>query len=495
MMSSNRLRVVVKSKFIEKTLSVCPICLKRIDADIARRGYEYFMDKRCNEHGYFFTVIWRGVTPAFEAWGNYKAPTDELLPDCPVGCGLCPGHRQKTCCALVEVTRRCNLRCPICFADSGTETQEPTIGELSKIFKSLADNGNTFVQLSGGEPTVREDLPEIVAAARSAGCDTVQLNTNGIRLGADSAFTRALREAGLSFAFMQFDGLDDDIYRKLRGKPLLDAKLSAIRVCGENMIGVTLVPTIVPGVNDHCIGDIVTFGLKNSPEVRGVHFQPVSYFGRYPSGLSNSDRITLPEILCAIESQTERKFLVTDFSPSSCDHPRCGFHGDFVVLPKMNIMKIRNAGKKQGDTSADSCCDPEVRGESPTASAKSADSCCDDSHLKNRNYIARRWKRTDDSTGRLATTDVVNAPTNADAAAEISKDSVEDTSDDDYGDMDTFLRRIKSHGFTISAMAFQDAYNLDITRLRRCSLHVADSTRIVPFCARYLTAVRGGDTD
>ena len=471
-----RLKVTVRhnqqaliEKLIERTASVCPVCLARIDAEIVLRGDDYFMDIRCDKHGRFSTVVWRGETPAFESWGKYQAPEDKYSPDCPNECGLCPGHLQKTCCALVEVTRRCNLRCPICFADGGASAavHDLEVSELSEVFKSLADCGNTFVQLSGGEPTVRDDLPEIISAARRAGCETIQLNSNGVRLGADPSYTKALKEAGLSFVFMQFDGTNDEIYSRLRAEALFDAKCAAIKVCSDNLLGVTLVPTIVPGVNDSDIGNIIDLGLRCSPAVRGVHFQPVSYFGRYPKPPSNHDRITLPEILHAIEDQTKKKFTVSDFTPSSCDHPRCGFHGDFVVLPKMNILKIR---KQQSSIGADdSCCDSEKSG-AKSASEKgraSPDSCCDNAHLKNRSFIARRWTRSE-------------------------AESVEHPQSSDYTDMDAFLNRVKSHGFTISAMAFQDAYNLDITRLRRCSLHVASNGALTPFCANYLTAASWG---
>lgn len=430
------------SEIVRRTSSVCPICLKRLPADIVKTGNDYFIKKTCPEHGPVEAVIWRGENPAFETWGDYTPPGDINVPDCPNSCGLCAHHLQKTCCVLVEVTSRCNLNCPVCFADSGASSDEPTVGALYSTFKKLAENGRTFVQLSGGEPTVRDDLPEIVAAARKAGCENIQLNSNGLRLGADPTYTTALCDAGLSFVFLQFDGTADTIYAKLRGRPLFAQKTAAIDVCADNRLGVTLVPTVVPGINDHNIGAIINFGLAHSPAVRGIHFQPISYFGRYPKAPENKDRITLPEILTAIEMQTDGKVKITDFAPSRCDHPRCGFHGDFVVLPNSTLLRLTSNSKKS------SCCD-------------------DNAHLKNRNFVSRRWKRSADN--------------------EIYK------ADDDYRDMGTFLKRVKSHGFTISAMAFQDAYTLDIERLQLCSLHVINrhdahkSDGIIPFCANYIT--------
>ncbi len=422
---------------VRKTLSVCPVCLKQLPAEIVRTGSDCFLEKKCPEHGHFSAVVWRGNTPSFEEWSGLPPLSGPPSPDCPHACGLCAHHLRQTCCILLEVTDRCNLNCPVCYAESGGKKDgDPTVSALHEQFKKFVRDGNTFVHLSGGEPTVRDDLPEIVAAAKEAGCENIQLNTNGLRLGEERAFTKALADAGLSFVFLQFDGTEDAIYEKIRGKALLEKKKAAIAACSENLLGVTLVPTVIPGVNDHDIGGIIRFGLEGSPDIRGVHFQPVSYFGRYPKPPDDSDRITLPEVLRAIEAQTEGLVEVADFAPSCCDHPRCTFHGDFVVLPDA-LIKLT----KPSETST--CC------------------CDDTAHLKNRNFVSRRWKRTAEST--------------------------EYEPGADYQDMDTFLKRVRTHGFTITAMAFQDAYTLDLERLRRCSLHVSRDGRTIPFCACYLS--------
>lgn len=425
---------------IRRTYSVCPKCLKRIPAIITKHDNDYFIEKTCIDHGRFSSVIWRGDRIPMEEWGNYEpSENEDNPPDCPNACGLCPGHLQKTCCALIEVTQRCNLNCPLCYAQSGNSSHDPDVSEISEQFKELVKNGNTFVHLSGGEPTVRDDLPEIVAAARDAGCENIQLNSNGIRLGQDRAYTRALAEAGLSFVFMQFDGTEDPIYEKLRGRALFAEKQAAIEVCSNELIGVTLVPTVVPGINDHNIGAILKFGFENSPAVRGVHFQPVSYFGRYPTPPEDKDRITLPEILYLIEEQTEGRVTISDFLPSACDHPRCGFHGDFVVLPE-GLMKLTPK------MNSNACCSPDGT-----------------EHLKNRNFVSRRWKRT------------------------AVQNTEKHYKNNEPVDFDVFLNQVRTHGFTITAMAFQDAYTLDIERLRRCSLHVYKDGRTIPFCSRYLT--------
>ena len=432
-------KIKAQARVVRRTTSVCPVCLERVAAVVVRRRDGHFMEKTCAEHGFFSTVVWRGVDLSYEGWAaGYSPPADgeRNIPDCPNACGLCAGHLQKTCCVLVEITSRCDLSCPVCFAQSGGNATEPSVSALFSQFRQLVEDGNTFVQLSGGEPTMREDLVDIVSAAKKARCENIQLNTNGIRLGMDKTYAKTLREAGLSFVFMQFDGTEDEIFTTLRGRPMLNEKKAAIANCAEASLGVTLVPTLVPGVNEHNIGYIVYFGFSNSPVVRGVHFQPISYIGRYPHPPANEDRITLPEVLIEIEKQTGGKVGISDFAPSRCDHPYCGFHGDFVVLPKKAIMKLTQ---------------------------KTTATCCsDDEHLKNRSFVARRWNRSEQS-------------------------EADSNDNDDFNELNAFAKRLKSHGFTITAMAFQDAYNLDIERLRRCSLHVSSGGRMTPFCAKYLT--------
>jgi len=261
---------------IRNTFSVCPACLKRIPASLVKRNAEIRLKKHCARHGNFSAVVWRGE-PERSAW---TGPLPELdgteNAGCPQNCGPCPEHRQSTCCVLLEVSRRCNLSCTYCFASAGEKAEDPPLWKVCKWIASIAESGKTFLQLSGGEPTLRDDLPEIVRFARQAGCEYVQLNSNGLRLTEDPAFLDALAEAGLSFVFLQFDGTNDAIYCRLRGQPLLAKKMASIDACGQRHIGVTLVPTLVPGINVEDIGNILRFAIQRSPVVRGVHFQPVS---------------------------------------------------------------------------------------------------------------------------------------------------------------------------------------------------------------------------
>jgi len=417
---------------LRTTKSVCPRCLKSVPATLERDAAGcVYLCKTCAAHGSFRTVVWRGLAD-YDRWLSGAIPLGaEEGADCPGSCGHCSVHPQGTCCALVEVTRRCNLNCRYCFAQNGGG--DIPMDELTEAVDIILRSGHPLIQLSGGEPTLRDDLPELIRYIHAHGGRYVQINTNGIRLAGDEAYVAALADAGLNIAFLQFDGTEDEIYVKLRGRPLLDIKNRAIELCGRYGIGVTLVPTVVRGVNDHQIGEIVQYGAFLSPVVRGIHFQPVSYFGKYPSVPGNDDRYTLDELIRALSDQAGLD--ASCFSPSHCDHPACGLHGSFVSDEFGELTPLT----------------PSVRSASPRRVTAA----------ENRTYIGEHW----------------SAPKHA------------ENGDAASGSLDEFLYRAGRYGFTITSMAFQDAMNLDVERLRSCSLHVYEKGRLIPFCAKYLTRI------
>ena len=420
---------------IRKTRSVCPVCLRSLPAELVREeDGRVLLEKRCPEHGEYRVPVWQGEVD-WDYWllGTPPLPEGAGL-RCPADCGLCAAHESGSCCVLLEVTERCNLHCRFCFAHGGEGACEPGLDELkAAVLDILRQCGSPLLQLSGGEPTLRDDLPELVRFAKEAGCRYVQLNTNGIRLAREPDYAKRLADAGLDIVFLQFDGTRDGIYETLRGAPLLALKKEAIRVCGENRVGVTLVPTVVPGVNDDDLGGIVRLACAMAPAVRAVHFQPVSFFGRYPDKPADADRYTLDRLMADLSAQTG--IPLSSFMPSRCDHPLCGFHADFLLEPSGALRPLSSI----------------------THSARSR-GCARD----NREYVARHWRRAPD-------------------------EPVPERPFPDEMDFDTFLYRLRHESLTLSAMAFQDALNLNVERLHRCSLHVYDKGKIKPFCAKYLT--------
>jgi pyruvate-formate lyase-activating enzyme len=253
---------------------------------------------------------------------------------CPRDCGLCAGHETGGCCVLLELTNRCNLRCPVCFAGAGErEARDLPMEEIARQFDMLMARGGPFnIQLSGGEPTVRDDLPEIIRLGREKGFEFFQLNTNGIRLGEEPDYAAKLKNAGLDCVFMQFDGFDDRVFAALRGRQLLDVKVRAIDNCAAAGLGVVLVPVIARGVNDGSIGDLLLFAMERMPFVRGVHFQPLSRFGRCSLGAEAGD-VTIPFMLREIERQTGGIMKAADFTGGGAENPYCSFHAAYMRTP------------------------------------------------------------------------------------------------------------------------------------------------------------------
>nr|WP_242012273.1 radical SAM (seleno)protein TrsS [Pseudodesulfovibrio cashew] len=374
-----------------------------------------------------------------------KRPATRVEHGCPLDCGLCEAHRQHTCTAVLEVTWRCDLGCPVCFASSGKAAPpDPSVAEFESLLQSVESaSGHCNLQLSGGEPTVRDDLPDLIGMAKNKGFPFVQLNTNGLRLGREEGYARRLAHAGLDSVFLQFDGTEDAIYETLRGRPLFKDKLAAIDALADAGVGVVLVPTVMPGVNDHNLGAILQLASERSPAVRGVHFQPVSYFGRHPASPTDAQRITLPEVMRKLERQSNGAVREVDFLPPGCEHSHCSFHANYMVNEEGGLTKL----------SAKGGCGCESQ-----PAAKGAD--------KAKAFVKRQWA----------------APENR---LPMASNACED-------DLDRFLARAATHTLAVSAMAFQDAWTLDLERLKGCCIHiVAPDGRLIPFCAYNLTSMDG----
>ncbi len=450
------------------TESVCPVCLQRIAAERVAEGDVVFLRKTCSEHGVFKTVVWRGLS-SYRSWADgHRSPSrpticsSSVSKGCPFDCGLCPDHRQHTCCVVLDVTQRCNLTCPVCFASaSASAAPDPSLEEIESWCRTQLVAGGPFnIHLSGGEPTVRHDLPEMIRRISALGFSYIQLNTNGVRLALDEDYAAELKDAGLTCVFLQFDGTSNEVYERIRGRKLLETKMTAIENCGRHELGVVLVPTLIPDVNTTEIGEILRTAISLTPVVRAVHFQPISYFGRYPTTPRDVDRITIPEVIKLIEEQTKGQFTAANFYPASGENPYCSFHGKFWLYPGGRIAAT-------GRPAATSCCGPAPASNLVKLGASGNEH--GEGARRAQRFVAQHWSYPADnppsSTGTLNGIDVSS--------------------------MDTFLAEEKQ-SFCISGMAFQDAWNLDLERLRDCFLHIlSPDQKLVPLCAYNLTGLDG----
>jgi len=310
---------------IKETQSLCPECLTAIKATIYEENRQVLIKKTCPKHGDFQDIYWsdydeylRAEKFRHEGDGLYN-PRTKTERNCPYDCGICPNHKSHTILAIIDVTNRCNLKCPVCFANAATAgyVYEPAKEQIREILENFWRNEPVkppALQFSGGEPTIREDLPELVKIAKEVGFNHVEVNSNGIRLAESVDYCRELLDAGVSTIYLQFDGVTPDVYKVTRGRDLLKTKLKAIENCRKaGLDSIVLVPTIVKGVNDDQLGDIIKFAVENADVVRAVNFQPVSITGRVDYDKRKEMRITIPDCIKLIEEQTDGQIKTSDF--------------------------------------------------------------------------------------------------------------------------------------------------------------------------------------
>ncbi|MEJ2704962.1 MAG: radical SAM protein [Sedimentisphaerales bacterium] len=315
------------------TNSLCPECLTVIEARIDQDGECVYMDKACPKHGAFRELI--SPDPEFFSLmlerdqatlrGLTKPLAGKQKP-CPEGCGLCDQHRGVPMMLNIDLTNRCNLRCPVCFANADATgwVVEPTIDQVRRMLDAACEVdvvGPVCFQFTGGEPTVHPDFLEALREVKKRDFTQVQVATNGLRFGQDPELAFAAAEAGLNIAYLQFDGMSDQVYKKTRGRPLLEIKLKAIVNLFAAGIRTMLVPTIVKGVNDHQIGSIVQFAVHNTDKISGISWQPVSFTGRIDHQERLKQRFTVADLATEIERQTGLVDKYRDWYPFSFVDP------------------------------------------------------------------------------------------------------------------------------------------------------------------------------
>jgi 7,8-dihydro-6-hydroxymethylpterin dimethyltransferase len=313
--------------YYDFTLSLCSECLKRVDTKIVFEDDNVFMLKRCNEHGRQKVLI-ATDKEYYKNCRNYMKPSEMPLKyntathfGCPYDCGLCPDHEQHSCLTIIEITDRCNLTCPTCYAESSPHYgRHRTVEEVEKMLDIIVANEGQpdVVQISGGEPTIHPDFFEILDIAKRKPIKHLMVNTNGIRIAKDEEFVARLATYMPDFEiYLQFDSFEENALMKLRGKDLRETRLKAIENLNKYNLSTTLVVTIQKGLNDHELGAILEYGLKQRC-VRGVNFQPVQVAGRLEDFNPETDRYTLTECRTDILKQFSL-FSEKDLIPVPCN--------------------------------------------------------------------------------------------------------------------------------------------------------------------------------
>lgn len=317
-------KTLTKSLFEHDTRSLCPECStpRLIPAKVYEEDGKVWMRKNCEEHGEVRELYW-GSSELYQKAKRFdrigmiseNPAIDKENPECPTDCGLCYEHTSQPALVNIVITNRCDLNCWYCFfyAEKAGYVYESSLGQIRTMVKTVRNNrpipGNA-IQLTGGEPTLREDLVDIIRICKEEGIDHVQLNTDAIRLSRDPSLAQKVRKAGVNVVYMSMDGVTP----KTNPKNYWEVP-GAIENCRKAGLSIVFVPTVIKTVNDNEVGAIVRFAQKNMDTVRGITYQPVSLVGRMSREEREKHRITIPDVIERIEEQTNGEIAREDFFP------------------------------------------------------------------------------------------------------------------------------------------------------------------------------------
>lgn len=466
--------------------TLCPDCSSVILGRYYVRDRAVWIEKTCPEHGYFRDCVNRSVDLfAKAAFGSFDEPPGVLAPHvkdaqrCPSDCGLCQSHQSPACLANIDLTNRCNLKCPICFANANVSgyIYEPTFDEVVTMMQRLRDYRPipcTCIQFSGGEPTLHPEFLQIVAKAGEMGFSNIQIATNGLKM-ADDEFAQKAASAGLHTLYLQFDGVDDEVYEKTRGRRLMKYKLAAIENCRKFNMKVCLVPTIVKGQSDDQVGKILHFAAANADVISGISYQPVSFTGRIDTNELHRRRYTLGDLARDI-GEASGADLDRDFFPLSfmvpfsemlsifCGAPKiqspchtdCGFGTYFWVSPANKLYPFPQVFNMEG-----LFCELNalVKKAEKHGSARTFDKL-------RIGWLFYKHFRPDRAPKDLTFFRMVRSL---------------------YGMVDKRVGRGTGHEknyrtLMAAGMHFQDRYNFDVQRIKRCVIHYSTPEGMFPFC-------------
>lgn len=281
------LEVLGSDVVIDTISSLCPKCGKPAQAKVFDREGKVYQRSECACHQATDDLIFSdaGLFRRLEEWNKLVFPV--VRPADPLPARSCcdpnMASQNEPCLAVMDITNRCNFKCPVCFAEAKGEGSHYFL-EMETVVKMLKALLNRpvpcrSVQFSGGEPTLHPEFPKILRTARDLGFTHLQVATNGSRF-VDPDYAKLCEESGLHTLYLQFDGMNDDVYLKMRGQRLLDKKIAAVRSVEQTNMRLVLVPTIISSVNVDQLGPIFQFALEHNKFVTGISVQPAAHVGR-----------------------------------------------------------------------------------------------------------------------------------------------------------------------------------------------------------------------
>ncbi len=480
-----------------------------IKAQIIERDGKILMVKDCAIHGHFEDVM--STDPAFFKHledvfpgRDIRAHNDEKLHDH----GTSTVTHGRGSVLTIDLTNRCNMMCDPCFMDAN---QVGFVHELSwEEIKTLLDNALTIkprrqlsVQFSGGEPTLSPHFLKAVQYCRKVGYQSVQAATNGIEFAKRPEFAKEAAEAGLRYAYLQFDGIGNEANSHRAVGNLFDVKLRAI----ENLYsaGVDIVPviTLINGVNNEQVGAVVRFALDNPKKIPFLSFQPVSFTGRdeaITDERRQAQRYTLANLAHDVKNQTGLGEPVRDWFPISFMSTFSDF-ADLVHGPNADWGQLSCGCHPNCGVGMAVMCDKETKEYRPVTAFLNADRLARDVAKINDGARSKRLSVIGVSLALLRNYNPYEAPTHfrlSDLIAKfdkcfgMSKKSQTGAYGKVTGDRtieDIKKRRADRWNFLfVAGMWFQDLFNYDFRRTEQCIIPYATQEGEISFCA-YNTGV------
>ncbi len=471
------------------TKSLCPECQVLLDARVFEEGGKVYMDKTCPEHGYCRDIVYSDAKLylKIQSWsfGDNKGVANPAIPNatrCPDQCGLCGMHTSHTGLANVDLTNRCNLTCPVCFANANAAgyLYEPNMDQIRKMLgalRAVQPVAGRVVQFSGGEPTIHPQFFEALKLAKELGFTHIQAATNGLAF-CDIEFAAKAKEAGLHTLYLQMDGTFDSVYKSTRGESLWANKLKCIENVKAVGLKIVFVPTIVKGVNDHQVGDIVRLALEHIECISGISFQPVTFTGRISTHEREAKRFTLADLAHSVSEQTGLTDAYNDWFPLACVTPfsrmLSAMRGDEVTTlschPTCSLGTYLFVDQDRKAVPVTRFMDVPGMLRDMDVLARNTKSTTFKlwSQIKTWNMLRKHFKSSEAPKGLTFNRFLA---------------TLQGMTDKRYG-------RGKGDGtytyktLMVAGMHFMDSYNYDVERVKRCVIHYAAPNGLIyPFCA------------
>ncbi len=463
---------------IKITKTLCPVCKIVIPADLIEKEGQIWMTRSCPSHGEFQDLYWADAE-MYKFYDKYDTvgkgvenPNTSTKKGCPDDCGLCENHKSTTLLANIDLTNRCNLNCDFCFANAQAcgYIYEPTFEQIVDMLVLLREEKPVpapAVQFSGGEPTMREDLPEIVKKAQELGFQQIQIATNGIRLANEPGYAKVLKDIGVSTIYLHFDGVTKET------NPLLSLNLKAVENCASVELGIVLVPTVIKDKNSQELGDIVRFAADNINVIRGVNFQPIAFTGAASEDDIKKSRITIPEVVKYIEIQTDGIIKKEDFYPVPCVVPFSELVEAYTGKPVIKFTAHQHCGAATYIFVTDEGIVPINRMVDVETFFKAIERMAE--RLTKGGSINKSLALIDGVKSLRESVKKAESPKGGEIWKLIGKALISQNFD--------ALRDFHWNALFIGTMHFMDRYNYDLARVERCCIHYAtpDGT-LIPFC-------------